>query len=81
MANTEWLEIFRSWDLPKLQAHEAKLEEQISVFSSQGVGSKNYTKDLGELRGQLSALVRVKGEKSGKAAPRVIVTDFSGRYR
>jgi len=59
VANPEWLEIFDNWDGPKIQKHITELEEQISVFTSQGVGQKNYVKDLAELRGQLSAAYRV----------------------
>jgi len=77
MASPEWLEIFRSWAPEKLAAHMARLEGQISVFTSQAVGQKNYTKDLAELRGQLSAAVRVQNERSKPGERGFGITDFS----
>ena len=77
MANPEWMEIFRSWEPVKLAAHVAELEKQISVFAMQNVGQKGYTKDLGELRGQLSAAVRIQTERGLPANQSVGVTDFS----
>ena len=77
MANPEWMEIFRSWDAPKLAVHVAELEKQISVFSTQNIGQKGYTKDLAELRGQLSAAVRIKNECSQSRNQSSGIVDFS----
>ena len=76
MANTEWLEIFRVWPPEKLASHVGKLEEQIEVFSSQQIGSKSYVKDLGELRGALSAAARVVKERT-RPNPGAGIIDFS----
>ena len=78
MANPEWLEIFRSYEPSELEEKITELKGQISVFVSQQVGQKNYTKDLAELRGQLSAAVRVRNERRGNRGPRSWVTDFRG---
>jgi hypothetical protein len=77
MANPEWMEIFRSWEPVKLAAYVAELEKQISVFATQNVGQKGYTKDLGELRGQLSAAVQIQTERGLPPNQSVGVTDFS----
>lgn len=79
MASPEWLEIFRSYTGEELAAQITELKKQVSVFSSQQVGSKSYTKDLGELRGQLSAAIRVQKERSQEPGVNqsVGVTDFS----
>jgi len=73
----EWLETFRSWDSDKLNDHIESLEGQITIFSSQGVGSKNFTRDLGELRTQLSAATRAKAEKGQVNVPSSGVVDYS----
>jgi hypothetical protein len=78
MANPEWMEIFRSWDAGKLAAHVAELEKHISVYSMQGVGQKTYQKDLAELRGQLSAAVRIQTERGQGGNQSVGIVDFSG---
>jgi len=64
MASPEWLEIFRSYTPDELAAQVAALKAQVSVFSQQAIGQKSYTKDLNELRGQLSAAIRVQNERS-----------------
>lgn len=73
----EWLETFRGWDGDELTDHIDNLKGQISIFSSQGVGSKNFTRDLGELRVQLSAATRAKAEKGQINVGSSGVTDFS----
>ena len=79
MASTEWLEIFRSYTPTELAAQVTDLKKQISVFTSQTVGQKSYTKDLTELRGQLSAAIRVQNERAHpKDNPGFGITDFSG---
>jgi hypothetical protein len=77
MASPEWIEIFEGWDSDKIRAHMTRLEGDISVYVSQGIGSKNYTKDLGELRGQLAAATRVLKGRSTKGNGGVGVSDFS----
>lgn len=76
MANPEWLEIFRSYGVEELAGHIANLKQEISVYATQQIGSKSYTKDLAELRGQLSAAVRVQKERSTRGNPSVGIADF-----
>ena len=79
MASPEWLEIFRSYTPQELADQIATLKRQVSVFTQQSVGGKSYVKDLAELRGQLSAAVRVQNERGQPADENygVGVTDFS----
>lgn len=80
MANPEWLEIFRSYSGDELTTRIVELKEEVSVYASQQIGSKSYTKDLGELRGQLSAAIRIQNERRNSTTnPGVMVTDFSRR--
>ena len=83
MASPEWLEIFRGYTDEELRAELAKLKKNVSVFSSQAVGQKNYTKDLNALQAQLSSATRVCEERGliTTTKPRQSpfgVTDFSG---
>jgi hypothetical protein len=78
MANPEWLEIFRSYSPEKLAQRITELEQEVSVYAQQAVGSKSYVKDLAELRGQFAAAVRVQKERATRTNPAVGVTDFSG---
>ena len=78
MANPEWMEIFRSYAPAELDAHVVELKKQISVFSAQNVGQKGYTKDLAELRGQLSAAIRIGTERGQSGRNQSCgVVDFS----
>ncbi|MEA3209044.1 MAG: hypothetical protein QOE70_2101 [Chthoniobacter sp.] len=84
MASPEWLEIFRGYDNPALLAELSKLRNNVSVFSSQAVGQKNYTKDLQALKDQLSSATRVCEERGlitttkPRNQPFFGVTNFSG---
>lgn len=81
MASPEWLEIFRSYTPDELAAHITTLKGEISVYASQGHGDKNYTKDLAELRSQLSSAIRVQNERAATArgfGGNVTQVDFSG---
>lgn len=73
----EWVETFRSWTAEELAAHIVSLKGQLSIFSSQGVGSKSFTRDLAELRTQLSAATRAMTEKNQTNVGSSGVTDFS----
>lgn len=80
MANPEWLEIFRSFTPDELTAHVTALKEEISVYATQAIGQKSYTKDLGELRGQLASAIRVQTERANSTTqPGFMLTDFSRR--
>lgn len=76
MASPEWFEIFRSYTPEELATHISSLKQEISVYAAQAVGSKSYTKDLAELRGQLSSAIRVQNERAG-VSPNTGITDFS----
>lgn len=76
-AYIEWLETFRAYDADELSDQIEKLKGQISIFSSQSVGSKTFTRDLGELRTQLSAATRAMSEKGQTGRTNSGVTDFS----
>ncbi len=72
------METFRSYSTEELDTEIAELKRQKSLFSSQNIGSKSYTKDLRELRDQLQAAIRVKNERSqGPCARSFGTTDFS----
>lgn len=78
MASPEWLAIYRTYSPEKLQAKIDELEKQDSVFTSQGVGSKNYVKNLDELRGKLASAIRVQQERGNPKQPGFGITDFGG---
>ena len=79
MASPEWLEIFRSYTADELASHVVSLKKQITVFSSQTVKDKSYTKDLGELKSQLSSAIRIQTERrQPPGSSRMTVADFSG---
>ncbi|MES2569350.1 MAG: hypothetical protein V4710_04765 [Verrucomicrobiota bacterium] len=77
MASPEWLEIYRNYDDAKLDQEIAEIEAEKSVYTSQGVGNKNYTKDLSEIRGRLSSAYRVKSERKHPVNQSVGQVDFS----
>jgi hypothetical protein len=72
-----WLETYRAYSGPELDARILELKQQISIFSSQSVGSKNFTRDLAELRDQLGAATRARTEKGQINVPNSGTTDFS----
>lgn len=72
-----WLETYKSYDGDELQDRIDELKSQISVFSSQGIGSKTFTRDLGELRDQLAAATRAKRELGQPNVGNSGTTDFS----
>lgn len=80
MANADWIMIFRSFTTEELAAKRTELISQMSVFASQSIGSKSFSKDLRELRDQLASLTFVQKERSLPTGtnPSIGVTDFSG---
>lgn len=77
MANPEWVEIYSTYSPAELQVRIDELRKSVSVFTQQSSGSKSYVKDLAELRGQLSAAVRVQKMRSTRENYGRGVTDFS----
>lgn len=79
MASPEWVEIYESYSSDDLAGEIARLKKLLtdaSGFTAMGSGSKNHQQDLGELRSQLSAAVRV--QKARTAGPSSGIMDFSG---
>ncbi len=78
MANPEWIEIYRSYSDEALAAEIAKLKQQDSVYTSQQVGGKGYSKDLTAVSGKLAAAIRVQKERRQPPCtnPFVGITDF-----
>ena len=79
VSNADWNQIFRSYTTEELIAHRDSLKSQITIFSQQSIGSKSFTRDLKELRDQLSSAVFVLAERSRPAGQNlgVGITDFS----
>ena len=78
MASPEWLEIYATYSDAELVAEVAALKRQNSIFSSQTVGSKSFTRDLQELKNKLSSAIRVQTERGQSANNKNwSVTDFS----
>lgn len=77
MASPEWIETFRSFTGEELAAQILALKKQISVYSSQQIGSKSYVKDMSALKDQLHAAVRVQNERSHSSQGSGGYVDFS----
>jgi len=78
MASQEWIEIYRSYSGDELDDEIDSLKQQLSIFSSQSVGSKSFTRDLETLKNRLHAATRVKKEMGQPDVGSSGVTDFSG---
>lgn len=67
MAADQWMEIYRSYTTEDLSEEIAQLQKDVKGgFSSQGAGSVQHSRDLGELRDRLQAATRVKNERAGR---------------
>jgi hypothetical protein len=71
-----WLETYRSYSGDELNDEIDSLKRQKSIFVSQAIGSKSFTRDLAELRDQLAAAIRAKQNQSNVGNSGA--TDFSG---
>jgi len=79
MALSDWLEIYRAYTGPDLDAEVVSLQGSLKGgFVSQGSGAVNHARDLAELRDRLRAATRVRSERSGCASARRGIVDFSG---
>ena len=79
MAVSDWLEIYRAYSGPDLDAEMVSLQAGLKGgFVSQGSGSVQHARDLAELRDRLRAATRVKNERAGRAVAKVARVDFSG---
>lgn len=78
MTSQEWLEWYKNeYTADELQDEIDSLKEQLSVFSSQAVGSKSFTRDLEALKQRCNAASRAKTEKGKTNVGTSGVTDFS----
>lgn len=81
----DWIEIYKTYTGDELAAEITSLKNAISAASgitAQGVGSKNYARDLNHLTSRLAAAVRVQNLRTSSAiGPRLSghwgVPDFS----
>lgn len=64
MPSPDWILVFRSFSPEELSAHITTLKGQMTLLSAQSIGDKSLTRDLGELRNQLSAAVFVQNERN-----------------
>lgn len=79
MAADQWMEIYRSYEGEDLDAEIAQLRKDVrGSFSSQGSGSVQASRDLGELRDRLQAATRVKAERRAAATPMRGQVSFRG---
>lgn len=64
MAAENWMEIYRSYEGAELTTEIEQLRKDLAGgFTSQGSGSVQHSRDLGELRDRLQAATRVKNER------------------
>ena len=81
MAASEWYGYYRSKTSAELVTAIAALEAKLdSGFSSQQIGSKAYTRDLGLIQDRLQAATYIQRERaaaSGGQNPNVGGVDFS----
>lgn len=63
MASQDGMEIYRDYSGDALATELNSLRGQLSIFSSQNLGSKSFTRDLQELRSRLHTATRVATEK------------------
>lgn len=64
MAVSSYLIYYRGRTGEQLLADQATLNSQISVFTSQGMGSKNFQRDLDALNDRLSCIQYVINERN-----------------
>lgn len=76
---SDWIMVMRSWTPDYLATFITNLQGQMSIFSAQGVGQKNFQRDLNELSLQMAAAVYVQQERCQPAWKNagVGITDFS----
>jgi hypothetical protein len=69
---------FRAKTTEWLQAREAELEAQETIFSAQAMGNTSMQRDLRLLQDQLNAIALVLKERQTTGNSSVGVVDFSG---
>jgi hypothetical protein len=78
MASQEWIEIYSSYGSTELDTEIANLKSEITVYSSQALGSKSFTRDLAELKDRLHAAIRAQKSLGQTNVGNSGTTDFSG---
>ncbi len=76
MADTNWIEIYRTYTPEELAAEIASLKEWSAPVASQGAGEKSYTKEA-NFGARLASACRVQSERSGNSPGAVGIPDFS----
>jgi hypothetical protein len=77
MASNEWMEIYRSYSNEELEKEITMLKEQATLYTSQAIGDKQYTKALDVVQNRLHAAIRVRNERRNINKPAWAVPDFS----
>jgi hypothetical protein len=77
MASQEWLEIYRSFEGSDLDDEIDALKKEMSIFSSQALGSKSFTRDLEVLKNRLHAAIRARKDLGQINVRSSGTTDFS----
>ena len=68
MASQEWLATYRTYGDDELATEVAFLKKQVSnPYVAMGVGSKNHTRDMADLRSRLHAATRIQQERGTSA--------------
>ena len=76
MADQAWLEIYREYDLAKLAAEIARLEQFSDPLAAQTAGDKSYTKES-NFAGRLAAAYRAQRERKASTPKAVGVPNFN----
>lgn len=77
MSNGSWNLIYRGYSSEDLLAERDNLRSQLSIFATQSVGSKSFTRDLRELRDRLEACQFVVNERGQLVKHSEVTVDFS----
>ena len=78
MATNDWLLIYRTYDTTELDDEITFLKkESKNIYLSQGVGGKNYSRNVTTIQDRLRAALQVKAENGGTEFFPDTVVDFS----
>jgi len=64
MSKADWVAIYRYFDGAELDAVIADCKLKSSTLSQQSMGTKAFTRDLGELRDKLGAATVIRNERN-----------------
>ena len=78
MATNDWLLIYRTYEASELDDEITFLKkESKNIYLSQGVGGKNYSRNVTTIQDRLRAALQVKAEKAGRDFFPETLADFS----